>query len=266
MIKRLKILKSLKILWLVLLIFYLISFFSNNINAQEGIVTYSVSNNLEKVNSYFNEGRDTLKNNYLKSTLDDIYGPSLSIKSILKFTKSESVYKIEQKLQNEKENILAYKLLHSIAGGSNLYFSNLQLEKNIIQECELLGECFLIDMPKTEWILTQKQKKIGNYVCYLATAVYKTYLSTTKVEAWFTPDISVSTGPMSFIGLPGLVLELKTNKLQFVATNIVLSPKEKIQIKRPAKGIKVTSDKFEEILKEAFPDFYKRLEFKRKNN
>lgn len=119
----------------MLLIFYLISFFSNNINAQEGIVTYSVSNNLEKVNSYFNEGRDTLKNNYLKSTLDDIYGPSLSIKSILKFTKSESVYKIEQKLQNEKENILAYKLLHSIAGGSNLYFSNLQLEKNIIQEC-----------------------------------------------------------------------------------------------------------------------------------
>lgn len=117
-----------------------------------------------------------------------------------------------------------------------------------------------------EWILTQKQKKIGNYVCYLATAVYKTYLSTTKVEAWFTPDISVSTGPMSFIGLQGLVLELKTNKLQFVATNIVLSPKEKIQIKRPAKGIKVTSDKFEEILKEAFPDFYKRLEFKRKNN
>tara|TARA_B100000780_G_C21017133_1_gene407508 strand:+ start:776 stop:967 length:192 start_codon:yes stop_codon:yes gene_type:complete len=63
MIKRLKILKSLKKCWLVLLIFYSISFFSNNINAQEGIVTYSVSNNLEKVNSYFNEGRDTLKNN-----------------------------------------------------------------------------------------------------------------------------------------------------------------------------------------------------------
>ena len=78
-------------------------FFSNNINAQEGIVTYSVSNNLEKVNSYFNEGRDTLKNNYLKSTLDDIYGPSLSIKSILKFTKSESIYKIEQNFKMKKK-------------------------------------------------------------------------------------------------------------------------------------------------------------------
>ena len=117
-----------------------------------------------------------------------------------------------------------------------------------------------------KWNLTQKQKKIGNYNCFLAEATYKTYSSTISIEAWYALDIPVNYGPMNFTGLPGLIIELKTNKAQFIATNITLNPKNKVVIKKPKKGKEVTSKKFESILKESFPEFYRRIEAKRKKN
>ena len=126
---------------------------------KKGLLPYTVSNNLNKVNKYFSKGRDTLKDEYLKKTIDDIYGSSPSIKATLKFVKGESIYKVDQKLQNENHNNLANKLLKSIAGGDNTYYVNLKLNKNQIQDCKLLGECFIINMPDCEVEFNSKAKK-----------------------------------------------------------------------------------------------------------
>jgi GLPGLI family protein len=230
--------------------------------AQEGIITYEVRNNKDKVKNYFTKGRDTLQDKYLKKTIDDIYGSSVSIKVNLSFSQKGSIYKVEKKLQNERDNNLGFKLIRSIAGGDNIYYSNPRV--NQIQDCTLLGECFLINMPKVEWKLTQEKKKIGNHNCFLAKATYKTYLSTISIEAWYTPDIPISYAPMNLNGLPGLVIELKTNKAQFIATNILLNPKDKVKIKQPKNGKEVSNYEFEDILKKSFPEFYKRLASKKK--
>ncbi|MEO9501713.1 MAG: GLPGLI family protein [Polaribacter sp.] len=232
-----------KILTLTLLI---IAGFSN---AQEGIVIYTVNNNMDKANEYLSKARDTIKNKYLKKTMDEIYGSSPSINSTLKFVNGESMYQVEQKLKNEIDNNLANKLMKSFAGGDNIYYVNLKEDKNQIQECTLLGECFIINMHSVKWNLTQKQKMIGKYNCFLAKATYKMYSSTISLEAWYTPDIPISLGPLSFVGLPGLIIELKTNKAWFKATKITLNPSKKIVIKKPKVGKEVTSEKFEIILK-----------------
>jgi GLPGLI family protein len=70
--------------------------------------------------------------------------------------------------------------------------------------------------------------------------------------AWFTPEIPIGHGPREFWGLPGLILELHKDKETFLATQITINPKTKIQIKKPNKGKKVSKVEFEKIQKDKF--------------
>lgn len=69
------------------------------------------------------------------------------------------------------------------------------------------------------WKISKEQKQIGDFTCYKATRTLvvrrgkKTF--STAMIAWFCPDIPVSWGPLSFGGLPGLVLEAQTNKFLY---------------------------------------------------
>lgn len=74
--------------------------------------------------------------------------------------------------------------------------------------------------PLIKWNVKHKEtKKIGKYVCKKATATFRG----TDLEAYYTTEIPISTGPYKFKGLPGLILEIKTlgiNKMYWVAKNI----------------------------------------------
>lgn len=60
---------------------------------------------------------------------------------------------------------------------------------------------------KRKWQITESTRKIAGYQC--RKAVWKANDST-KIYAWFSYDISPSTGPESFNGLPGTILGLAT--------------------------------------------------------
>lgn len=135
-------------------------------------------------------------------------------------------------------------LNYSWAGGSNIYYTNSKTKINLTQNCRTLGECFIIKSNFNEWVLTQEKKMIAGFLCYKATK--------NKKIAWFTPKIPVNAGPKGNSGLPGLILELKVNNIIFRATKITLNTKEKIIIKRPTKGIKISQKGFNKIVKEAW--------------
>ena len=118
--------------------------------------------------------------------------------------------------------------------------------------------------------MEKEQKMIGNYLCFKATAQLpkpKTMTSVwrkaekendsikDKIEeeyqdviAWYTPQIPVSHGPAEFGGLPGLILELSTERTIMLCTKVVMNPERRIEISEPTKGEFVSRSEFENIV------------------
>jgi Protein of unknown function (Porph_ging). len=65
--------------------------------------------------------------------------------------------------------------------------------------------------------------------------------------AWYTPQIPVTNGPGIYQGLPGLILEINDGTTTIVCTEVILNPKEKINITPPKKGKKVNQATFVKI-------------------
>ena len=68
------------------------------------------------------------------------------------------------------------------------------------------------------------------------------------ITAWYTTQIPVSHGPAEYGGLPGLILELTTDKTVMLCTKVVMNPEKKVQISEPTKGEFVSRSEFENIV------------------
>jgi GLPGLI family protein len=121
-----------------------------------------------------------------------------------------------------------------------------------------------------KWILSSETKKIGNYLCYKATAIIpvtqkeKADYEEEKVEqeksktqffkieepkdkiltAWYTPEIPVNQGPDNYWGLPGLILETNDGVTTIICSKITLNPKQKTGITIP-KGKDISQKEFD---------------------
>ena len=93
------------------------------------------------------------------------------------------------------------------------YYTN---KKFIINEKNSYGEDFLVETPKLNWKISNKQIKIGQFLCYEARATIQRENSRKKfkeiITAWFTPEIPYNYGPKYFSGLPGLIVSLEESK------------------------------------------------------
>jgi GLPGLI family protein len=69
------------------------------------------------------------------------------------------------------------------------------------------------------------------------------------ITAWYSPEIPVNQGPENYWGLPGLILEVNDGKTSILCSKIVMNTKEKVEIKAPTKGKKVTQKEYDEIVK-----------------
>ena len=121
-----------------------------------------------------------------------------------------------------------------------------------LEKSEFMGKTFLIEdkNPKLPWKLETDTKEILGYNCRKATAE----IDNRKVEAWFTSELSVPSGPASYFGLPGMILELKSegerggNHIQ--ATAIQMEKLEEGQIEKPKKGKKVSREEYQKIVEQ----------------
>ena len=117
---------------------------------------------------------------------------------------------------------------------------------------KLIDKTFIIkdDEPKLPWKLSTEQKEILGYTCCKATAT----MEEREVEAWFTTALAVPSGPDSYYGLPGMILEVNSKSeagaRKIIATAINEKTLEKDLIVAPNKGKKVNSDQFRKIVEE----------------
>jgi|TARA_B100001094_G_scaffold60590_1_gene56157 GLPGLI family protein len=140
--------------------------------------------------------------------------------------------------------------------------------KMFVNRVELFGKFFLIKdtLPISKWVMTAESKQIGAYTCYKAILTRevpqrvfgfgrqsedsdenKSKMKKINIEAWFTPQIPVATGPAKHNGLPGLILEVSSENTTILCTKIVMNPKEKLKIKVPKKGTEVNLQEYEDI-------------------
>ncbi len=224
----------------VLLLFAL-NVFSQNIS---GKVTYTISMealNEKKLDSVI---KTTSKNKKANSFLKEMFKNADDVKAYLTFTNKESIYKIEDILQNDSKSKL--NLNRILAGANDIYYKNIESEENY-RKSSTFGELMLIEIESKKWQITQESKTIGNYLCYKAININS---KNTKMKpiAWFTPLIPISFGPKEFSGLPGLILEIEMFNSKIVATKIVLNPDEKISIEKPNKGKRVSVKEYNNLI------------------
>jgi GLPGLI family protein len=193
---------------------------------------------------------------------------------ILSFNRTESSFKEEAKLAAPG----ATRSRWGSSNGQGSIYKNLK-ERKTIEDVEMFSKRFLIEeeMEQPKWELGTETKKIGQYTCYKATMVKvdksvdfgkifgrrgrnqkkdstktkdkKEDVKILNVTAWYTPQIPVSSGPQSYWGLPGLILELNADRTTMLCTEIVLNPSETVEIETPTKGEKVTRDEYNKIIK-----------------
>lgn len=202
----------------------------------------------EKIQLKIDFGDDTPMSEDLKSMIPS----SKSTEKILLFNQEHSLYKnmdnssgdesISQETENSNIQIVVKR-------PENVTYQNLA-ENKVIEKQEFMDRIFLIsdDSEKQAWKITGEQKEILGYLCQQATTVR----DSSTIEAWFTPQIAVSSGPGIYGGLPGLILETNRNDGEAVVTakNIDLQTDVSDQITPPTKGKKVNRKQFEKIREE----------------
>lgn len=114
-------------------------------------------------------------------------------------------------------------------------------------------------MDTIQWEISTEKKVIGGYSCTLASAYYegRTY------DAWFTPQILFPFGPYRLRGLPGLILEAKSqdNEVSWEFVHFEVQSKEAVELIPPSNGELYT---WEEFVKYKI-DYKNKMESKYKN-
>lgn len=220
--------------------------------------------------------------NRLKNRLEKTY--------ILTFNKEESVFKEDEKLDAISGATDSWGKNFT----PGLQYKNIKTN-TLLQEQEFYGKKFLVkDKIQTlKWVMGSETKQIGQYTCFKAvTVIPKSELDwwsfswdklrarnieqnidstnnkvsvskdqnienieMVQIEAWYTPQIPVSHGPLEYWGLPGLILEASIGNTVILCSKVVLNPKEKTNIEAPRKGEEVSKNEYQNIIMNKMKEF-----------
>ena len=198
---------------------------------------------------------------------------------VLNFNQTASLYKEEEKLEQPGERGGGRgPRFGAMTGTDGDLYKNIKDQRYLVKT-ELLGKIFLIDdaLETLEWKMGSESKQIGNYTAFKATAT-KTIkrpnmsavfrrpgrgeenkeeekaeeftVKEVEIVAWYTPEIPINQGPGLYWGLPGLILAVNDDVTTIVCSEITMNPSEKMEIKAPSKGKKVTQAEYDEISQE----------------
>lgn len=122
----------------------------------------------------------------------------------------------------------------------HLCFYNSDSKKYIQNGFSYKNEVYAYWLDNYDWKITNEKKEILGYKVVKATRKAKHIQTEDLVVAWFCPDIPFFTGPMDFVGLPGLVLEASiTGRGNYTAKKIDFFDKE-FNIIPEKRGIEVS--------------------------
>ena len=234
-----------QLLFIAFLIFQSLSF----AQVTEGVIEYTE----EVKNPHAERIRERLESRGMKVDIPDVNTSSMN----LYFNSNESIYKKNESKESKYDGPqrgggMRMRFFFGRGGriNANGYYRNLE-EKKRLQEEEILGKQFLIsdDERVYEWKITGRKELIGRYEVMEAVSITEK----DTIQAWFTPQIPVPTGPAEFSQLPGVILRVDINqgKRVIYANTIELRElTEEEKVEKPSKGKKVSQEEFIAIREE----------------
>ena len=160
--------------------------------------------------------------------------------------KGESVFRKTEPMIEDYSEIDLYRLALGFSAGDEIWYTIKGDSKKLIYKNDLEGPLVLDLNEDIHWEISEETKRIGDYKAIKATTTRKMGSFVEKIEAWFTPKLPFSFGPIGYNGLPGLILELKRDKLFYKFKGL-----EKISI---------TIDPPKETKHMGFDNYYEMLE------
>lgn len=146
-----------------------------------------------------------------------------------------------------------FELAATNARGKLKYYQNNNTKEfRDYRDSKRTGKIIVNEEPKYNWTLLNETKIIDNHVCYKATTPVsyddgfrkQNYIFT----AWYSPEIPVVYGPIGLGGLPGLILELETDKATFFAKKIDLSLDKEPEINKLTSPKAVSEETYKMII------------------
>ncbi|RKS15737.1 GLPGLI family protein [Flavobacterium sp. 120] len=216
----------------------------------EAVIEYEVNTNLKKTMS--NDSWDEM----MKENLSDL---KISYFTYT-FSDNKSIYKFDR--WSPKTRIPKHE---KDADEENIWYSDFTTRKMNMQK-QIVGTNFVIDdsIPNIQWKITNEHREIAGYNCRKAVGKI---MDDVYVFAFYTDDITISGGPCSINGLPGMILGLSIPRLytSFIATKIDL------KISNPSDIKPITAKKtydlvgLKSMIEEKTKDWFKYGEDKEEN-
>jgi GLPGLI family protein len=208
---------------------------------KEGTITYE-----EKIDAH---RRIPKEDEQMKAMIP----PFRTNKYELLFADNKSLYKAVEEEPDLSEQPQGGMIMR-FGGAENEFYKDfakqLSVEKRDLMEKEFIVEDSIRNI---NWkLIDGETKTILGHVCKKATGKSERGLD---LVAWYTDDITLTSGPGPFSGLPGLILGMDMNESEFVYTATAIETKvNKSDIKAPSKGKKVTPAEFVKIRTELLGD------------
>lgn len=210
-----------------------------------GVVTYKISLNAKTENT-INIGDGINVDNATLKEMTSIIENSQDVYGKLVFNQFESTYRLNEELKNEVNK--SYNLTRPAAGGEKIFYTNLEKDIFIEQDCQILGTCFLIKNELPAWNLKNESRVIDGLLCKKAELINPKYND--RITVWYAPELPIPYGPLNYFGLPGLIIVLKSKVVTFVATDIRLNKVEFTDLlKKPTKGKSINKEDFLKLVR-----------------
>lgn len=108
------------------------------------------------------------------------------------------------------------------------------------------------------WVFGNGRKRIGNYTCREA----RTSFRGRSYQVWFTEDLPISHGPWKFSGLPGAMVEIRSDDGIIEFTLQKVASFEGKAIEKPTQGVQLTMYDYVRIKEASVNDFINTLKAK----
>tara|TARA_Y100000589_G_scaffold328680_1_gene373345 strand:+ start:1636 stop:2322 length:687 start_codon:yes stop_codon:yes gene_type:complete len=217
---------------LTIILIFLFQFLIAQTNS--ATVIYKINLNKDSIHN--------VSNKFVKEMMEQ----SDSVYATLKFNSKESNYYLDFDISKMygKPN-----LTRIFGGSNNLIYYNQESKEYLCETLFVLDYPVIISKEPIEWEISNEETKLINgYLCKKAirkrSEINDAGLAKkAELTAWFCPEIPFNFGPERFHGLPGLVLECKSNIVKFELEKITWH-KEELEINKPNSGEIISEEEF----------------------
>jgi len=140
-------------------------------------------------------------------------------------------------------------------GEDNVWFNDYKKE-SFVQQKSVFGDTYILtdSLIKIDWKVTNENREIAGFNC--RKAVGKLFDSV-YVFAFYTDEITISGGPMSLHGLPGMILGITIPRMfsSWVATKLEVNGVNYSTINAPTKGKKKKATELQETVVKVTKDW-----------